>query len=74
MPDAFVIEIEDLTAGIVARDGSAYRFYASLRFFYSLEGQSFATPQHAERAAAALMRQKRRQALDDSLSGQSLAA
>jgi hypothetical protein len=73
MPDAFVIEVEGATVGIVARDGDAYRFYASSRSFYPLDGERFVTPRLAERAAAALQRQKRRATLDDAISGQFVA-
>jgi hypothetical protein len=59
MPDAYVIEVQGVTVGIVARDGDAYRFYASLRLFNSLEGKKFATPRLAERAAGALLRKRR---------------
>ena len=72
MSDAFVIEVEGTTVGIVARDGDAYRFCASLRPFYALEGERFATPRLAERAAGALKRQRRRVDLDDAISGQFL--
>jgi hypothetical protein len=74
MPDAYVIEVEGITVGIVVRDADAYRFYASLHALYALEGERFTTPRLAERAAAALMRRKRRVALDDAISGQVAAA
>lgn len=59
MADAYVIEVRGLTVGIVARDGNIYRFYASLRRFHPLEGERFATPRLAEKAASRLMSKQR---------------
>ena len=53
--DAFVIEIHNRTAGIVASDGREYRFFASERAFQSLEGRVFRSARHAERAARDLI-------------------
>jgi hypothetical protein len=69
MPDAYVIEVKGTTVGIVARDGKSYRFYASLRSFYALEGERFATPRLAERAATTLLRRKRRLVDNDVVGG-----
>ena len=59
MSDAYVIEVRGTTVGIVARDGNSYRFYASLRKFYRLEGERFTTPRSAEKAASRLMSTQR---------------
>ena len=59
MPEAYIIEIENRTAGIVARDQRGYRFFASDRDFDQLEGRAFANARNAERAARALLRQRR---------------
>lgn len=52
---AFVIEIRNRTAGIVAGDGAGFRFFSSERAFDSLEGRHFRSARHAERAARALL-------------------
>lgn len=53
MPDAYVIQVSGRTAGIVARDGRdlCFNFFAASRPFEAMEGQSFADPVAAERAA-----------------------
>jgi hypothetical protein len=58
MPEAYIIEIDDRTAGIIARDQRGYRFYASDRNFDGLEGREFRNARDAERAARALLRQR----------------
>jgi hypothetical protein len=55
MPNAYVIEIHDRTAGIITGDGRGFRFFSSERAFDSLDGQQFRSPHHAERAARALL-------------------
>jgi hypothetical protein len=52
--NAYIIEVAGQTAGIVARDGSGFRFHASAHRFNPLEGKMFASPRAAERAASAL--------------------
>ena len=54
MSQAYVIEDRGRTAGIVARDQSGFRFYASERAFYRLEGQFFRTTRDAEKAVRAI--------------------
>lgn len=53
MPDAYVIQVSGRTAGIVARDGRdlSFHFFAASQNFGAMEGQSFADPMTAERAA-----------------------
>ncbi len=55
MSDAYIIEVADETAGIVVRQGDekSYRFHASLPRYFPLDGQRFAAPRDAERAALA---------------------
>jgi hypothetical protein len=56
--DAYVIQTGGETAGIVVRDQQdvTYRFFASARRFYPLEGRVFLEPFEAEQAAKALQR------------------
>ncbi|MBO4227794.1 hypothetical protein [Bradyrhizobium neotropicale] len=54
MSNAYFIEVESHTAGIVARDERGYRFFSSDRIFDSLEGREFRSARAAERAARAL--------------------
>jgi hypothetical protein len=56
MSEAYIIEIDDLAAGIVERDRGGFRFRAAHRDFYRLEGRSFATPYRAQRAAEDVLR------------------
>jgi hypothetical protein len=55
--DNYVIEIRPkpagrtVQAGIVVRDGSGFRFFASADPFYALEQQVFKNPKAAEDAA-----------------------
>lgn len=56
MSEAYIIEIDDLAAGIVERERGGFRFRAAHRDFYRLEGRHFATPYRAQHAAEELMR------------------
>ena len=67
MPQAYIIEIEDRTAGIVARDEWGYRFFSSDRNFDGLEGREFRNARDAEKAARALLQQRRHMLTDPSL-------
>ena len=51
MSKAYVIEIGEETAGIVAAEKQGFRFYAAHRSYDPLEGVLFATPRAAEKAA-----------------------
>ena len=55
MSNAYIIEVRNRTAGIVAGDGQGFRFFSSERAFDSLEGRRFRSARHAERAARALV-------------------
>jgi len=59
MTQAYIIEIESRTAGIVARDERGYRFFSSDRTFDGLEGREFRSARDAERAARTLLQQRR---------------
>ncbi|MBR1125965.1 hypothetical protein JQ628_30880 [Bradyrhizobium lablabi] len=59
MTQAYIIEIDSRTAGIVARNERAFRFFSSDRAFDRLEGREFASARDAERAAKALLRERR---------------
>ncbi len=55
--DNYIIEIRPAAAGVtvqaglVVRDGRAFRFFAATHAFSSLEGRLFDTPKAAEKAA-----------------------
>jgi len=59
MPKAYIIEIYNRTAGIVARDERGFRFFSSERAFDSLDGRKFSSACDAERAARALLSERR---------------
>jgi hypothetical protein len=69
MSNAYIIEVGSHTAGIIAKDQRSYRFFSSNRTFDSLEGREFRSARDAERAARALLVQRR-----DLVSGQLPAA
>jgi hypothetical protein len=54
MSEPFVVEIWGEPAGIVLREGKAFRFHAIARAFSTLDGRQFTTPGHARLAAAQL--------------------
>ena len=58
MPQAYIIEVESRTAGIVAKDERGYRFYSSDRIFDRLEGRQFRSARDVERAASALLQER----------------
>jgi hypothetical protein len=59
MTQAYIIEIENRTAGIVAKDERVFRFFSSDRAFDGLEGREFRSARDAERAAKALLQERR---------------
>jgi hypothetical protein len=59
MSKAYIIEVHDRTAGIVARDECGFRFFSSERLFDSLEGRQFRSARDAERAARAVFAERR---------------
>lgn len=54
MPEPFVVEIWGQPAGIVLKEGNAFRFHAYARPFFQLDGAQFSTPGQAKLAAARL--------------------
>jgi len=54
MSEAYVVEIWGQPAGIVLKEGNAFRFHATARPFFVLVGTQFTTPGHARLAAARL--------------------
>lgn len=54
MSEPFIVEIWGEPAGIVLREGNAFRFHATARRFFELDGTQFHTPGHARLAAARL--------------------
>lgn len=59
MSGAFVIEVEDQTAGLVLAEKGGFRFRASDPVFRKLDGRMFAHVRQARAAAAALWRAAR---------------
>jgi hypothetical protein len=55
MSKAYIIEVRNRTAGIVAGDEHGFRFFSSERAFDRLEGREFRSARDAERAARALL-------------------
>lgn len=50
MFDSYVIEIDDVEAGLLIRDGGSYAFHAVAPRFRAFEGARFPDPWSAERA------------------------
>jgi hypothetical protein len=55
MSKAYIIEVHNRTAGIVAGDERGFTFFSSDRVFDRLDGQDFRTAREAERAARAVL-------------------
>jgi hypothetical protein len=55
MPNAYVIEVFNQTAGIVVAGERGFQFFSSERAFDTLEGGHFSSARAAERAAKALV-------------------
>ncbi|TAJ95817.1 MAG: hypothetical protein EPO41_08380 [Reyranella sp.] len=54
MSESFIVEIWGEPAGVVLHEGNAFRFHATTRPFFELDGTQFTTPGHARLAAARL--------------------
>ena len=52
MTEPFVVEVWGKPAGIVVKEGNAFRFYALTHPFFELDGAQFTTRGHARLAAA----------------------
>jgi len=59
MASAHVIEVGEITAGIVVLEHGGFRFFASERAFSSLEGALFRTTDQAVRAARERLRPRK---------------
>ena len=55
MSKAYIIEVHDRTAGIVAGDERGFTFFSSDRAFDRLDGRDFRSAREAERAARAVL-------------------
>jgi hypothetical protein len=61
MFDAYVIEVQGNTAGLIVRgpnEGDLYRFLPSSHAFNSLEALLFSSPLHAAKAAQDIARER----------------
>lgn len=54
MTEPFVVEVWGKPAGVVLKEGNAFRFHAIAAPFFVLDGEQFTTPGHARLAAARL--------------------
>lgn len=61
MSESIVVEIWGEPAGVVFKEGNAFRFRAIARPFFALDGTQFTTPGHARLAAALLRRPQQQQ-------------
>ena len=59
MASAHVIEVGEITAGIVVLEHGGFRFFASERPFHPLEGALFRTTDQAARAARERLRSRK---------------
>jgi hypothetical protein len=55
MSKAYIIEVHNRTAGIVAGDEHGLTFFSSERAFDRLDGRDFRSAREAERAAKAVL-------------------
>ncbi|MGY2907257.1 hypothetical protein [Bradyrhizobium sp. URHC0002] len=55
MSKAYIIEIHNRTAGIVAGDEGGFTFFSADRAFDRLDGRDFRSAREAERAARAVL-------------------
>ena len=62
MSHAYIVEFDEIAAGIIAPDGQGFRFHHADRSFTALEGRNFSSYQQAERAARDLLAQRARKA------------
>ena len=51
MANAFIIEINGKAAGLVVEEKGGFRFFASHRIFWKLDGQIYRRVREAEKAA-----------------------
>lgn len=58
MSHAYIVEFDEIAAGIITPDGQGFRFHHADRSFTALEGRNFSSYHQAERAARALLAQR----------------
>lgn len=56
MTEPFIVEVWGEPVGVLLQEGNAFRFHATSRPFFELDGAHFTTPGHARLAAAELQR------------------
>jgi hypothetical protein len=54
MSEPYIVEVWGELAGVVLKEGNAFRFHALARPFFALDGTQFAAPGQARLAAARL--------------------
>lgn len=54
MTEPYIVEIWGKPAGVVVKEGNAFRFHAFAQPYFALEGAQFTKPGHARLAAARL--------------------
>jgi len=54
MTEPFIVEVWGKPAGVVVKEGNAFRFHAIASPFFALDGAQFTTRGHARLAAAQL--------------------
>lgn len=59
MSKAFIVEVDEVAAGLAVREPDGFRFYATDRQFSGMEGKLFGSPKAAERAAAQIAGRRR---------------
>jgi hypothetical protein len=59
---AFIIETGGVAAGVVVREGRKYRFFSASSEFQTLDGQDYASPRAAQKAADLVADRGRRRA------------
>ncbi|MDX6807035.1 hypothetical protein [Terrihabitans rhizophilus] len=67
MSDVYMIEVDERSVGLVARDAESgfFRFHAALEAVFGMEGREFTTPDQARREARQILGLKPRNALQD---------
>ena len=65
MTEPYIVEVWGKPAGVVVKEGNAFRFHAVAQPFFALEGAQFTTPGHARLAAARLDYDRAHESEDD---------
>ncbi|ACL59958.1 hypothetical protein [Methylobacterium nodulans] len=59
MSSARIVEIDEISAGIVVPEPGGFRFFSAHPDYHLLEGRIFRSPRHATRAAEELRASRR---------------